>query len=79
MRFENLPLKESSSIATAAYDRVRRTLRVGYRPGKAWHRGGTYDYFDVPASVVRQLLGAESLGQFVNWQIKPYYKYKKVS
>lgn len=79
MQFENLPLKESSSIAAAAYDRNRRILRVGYRAGKAAHRGGTYDYFDVPPPVVRQFLGAESLGRFVNGQIKPHYKYKKVN
>jgi hypothetical protein len=72
-------LSRNSSIAAAAYDRNRRILRVGYRAGKAAHRGGTYDYFDVPPPVVRQFLGAESLGRFVNGQIKPHYKYKKVN
>ena len=74
---ERLHLKESSSIAAAAYDRARRTLRVMFKPGKASHRGGTYDYFDVPEAVVREFLNAPSLGQFVNWRIKPYYEYNK--
>ena len=67
-----LQLKASSSIAAAEYDRDRRTLRVRFSPG------GIYDYLDVPAGVVREFLNAPSLGRFVNWQIKPRFKYKKV-
>ena len=78
MAFDRLSLKESSSIAAAAYDRHKRTLRVTFTPGKASHRGGTYDYFEVPPNVVDEFLKAESLGRFVNWQIKPRFKYKKV-
>jgi hypothetical protein len=48
-----LALKESSSIAAAEYDWARKILRVRFKPGRAAHRGGTYDYFDVPAAVVR--------------------------
>jgi KTSC domain len=53
---------------------------AGAFQGRPWaaHRGGTYDYFDVPEAVVRDFIGAPSLGQFVNWKIKPYYKYKRV-
>lgn len=49
-----------------------------FKAGRAAHRGGTYDYFDVPENVVRDFIGAPSLGQFVNWQIKPHYRYKRV-
>ena len=79
MTFEPLSLKESTSIAAAAYDRRKRTFRVSFKPGKASHRGGTYDYFEVSPDVVREFLNAASLGQFVNWRIKPRYEYKKVS
>jgi hypothetical protein len=79
MTFGPLSLKESSSIAAAAYDRRKRILRVTFKPGKASHRGGVYDYFDVPPEVVDEFLRAESLGRFVNWQIKPHYRYKPVS
>ncbi len=71
-------LKESSSIAAAEYDWPREVLRVRFKAGRAAHRGGTYDYFDVPENVVRDFIGAPSLGQFVNWQIKPHYRYKRV-
>ena len=41
-------------------------------------RGGTYDYFDVPAAVVREFVSAPSLGRFVNWRIKPRYRYVRI-
>jgi KTSC domain len=44
-------------------------LSVSYRGGDA------YDYFDVPRRVYRQLLATPSKGQFVNWAIKPKYRY----
>jgi len=78
MAFNRLSLKESSSIAAAAYDRRKRILQVTFKPGRASHRGGTYDYFEVPSNIVDEFLKAESLGRFVNWQIKPRFKYKKV-
>jgi len=78
MSWQELRLKESSSIAAAAYDRRRRTLRITFRPGRAAHRGGTYDYRPVPAAVVGEFLRAESLGRFVNGRIKPAYAYARV-
>jgi lysyl-tRNA synthetase class 2 len=66
-------LKDSSSIAAAEYDRNRRTLRVRFSPG------GVYDYLDVPADVIREFLNAPSLGRFVNWRIKPHYRYVRVN
>ena len=79
MAFDRLSLKESSSIAAAVYDRHKRIFRVTFKPGRASHRGGTYDYFDVPPNVVDEFLDAESLGRFVNWQIKPHFRYRRVS
>jgi hypothetical protein len=70
MGFEDLTLKESSSIAAAAYDRDERTLRITFKPGRAEARGGRYDYLKVPPDVVDEFLDAESHGQFVNWRIK---------
>ena len=79
MPLDPLDLKESSSIAAAAYDRGKRTLRVTFKAGKASHRGGTYDYLGVPADTIAEFLKADSLGRFVNWRIKPHHEYKKVS
>ena len=40
--------------------------------------GGLYDYLQVPKRKFDELLAAPSKGQFVNWQIKPYYSYEVV-
>ena len=63
---------QSSSIEAAGYDLERRTLRIRYVGGS------TYDYQGVPAIVFKELLAAESKGRFVNWSIKPYYRYTRV-
>ena len=74
-----LPLKQSTSIARAAYDARARTLQIEFRPGRAAHRGGVYEYLAVPAKVVRDFLQADSLGRFVNWRIKPHYRHRRVA
>ncbi|MBV9044052.1 MAG: KTSC domain-containing protein [Alphaproteobacteria bacterium] len=63
---------QSSSIEAAGYDLERRTLRIRFVGGS------TYDYHGVPAMVLKQLLAAESKGRFVNWSIKPYYRYTRL-
>jgi hypothetical protein len=62
----------SSAIPYAGYDEAARTLRLRYTSGR------TYDYFSVPASVWGALLTAESVGEFVNHEIKPRYPYSEV-
>jgi hypothetical protein len=79
MSFEDLTLKESSSIAAAAYDPDERTLRITFKPGEAKHLGGRYDYLEVPPEVVEEFLDAESHGRFVNWRIKPNYGVREVT
>jgi len=63
----------SSSIAAAGYDRERHALRLRYVGG------GTYDYWDVPTGVFHAFLDAPSKGQFVNWHIKPCYRYTRLN
>ena len=46
-------------------------LSVKYRGGDA------YDYFDVPEEVYREMKAAQSKGQFVNFVVKPGYRYQK--
>lgn len=62
----------SSSIEAAGYDSERQALRVRYAGGS------TYDYVAVPGKVFKQLLEADSKGRFVNWSIKPFYRYTRV-
>lgn len=41
------------------------------------YRGGdAYDHFDVPGEVYLQYLATTSKGQFINWVIKPNYRYQ---
>ena len=57
----------SSSVVAVGYDEDRHELSVTFI------RGDTYVYAMVPPSVYRSLLGAESVGRFVNQTIKPTY------
>jgi hypothetical protein len=69
-----IPLRpvQSSSIAAAGYDRAQEVLRIRYVGGS------TYDYLAVPLHVFGEFLAAESKGRFVNWWIKPYYRFMPV-
>jgi hypothetical protein len=79
MSFEILTLKDSRSIAAAAYEREEETLRITFKPDATDRQGRTYDYLEVPADVVDEFLDAESHGQFVNWRIKPNYDCREVA
>ncbi len=50
----------SAAIAAVTYKRPKRTLEVEFRGG------GIYRYFNVPLSLYRDLLKAESTGAFWN-------------
>jgi len=68
----SLSLKESSSITAADYDQARQLLRLRFAPS------GTYEYLDVPPPVIIRFLNASSHGRFVNSQIKPNYRVRRV-
>lgn len=64
----------SSTVASVGYDEATSTLEVEFK------KGGIYQYFDVPASLHAGLLGAASVGSYLDANIKkPDYKYKRVS
>ena len=63
---------DSSAIARVGYDAAKHILRLEYRSGRI------YDYFDVPPKKHKDLLSAESPGEFVNLEIKPNYDYSEV-
>jgi len=69
---DDLPLVrtfESSAVQRVRYHPDEETLDI-------WYSGGDlYSYFGVPEEVYRALLEAESTGQFVNFEIKPNYRY----
>lgn len=61
----------SSNIAQVGYDPETQTLEVEF------HSGAVYQYFDVPQSVYDALMNAESIGGFLNSQIKGVYRYAR--
>lgn len=62
----------SSNLSSVGYDAVAATLEV------AFHNGGIYQYYDVPADIHAALLNAASKGSFHARYIKGRYRYKKV-
>jgi hypothetical protein len=63
---------DSSNIADVGYDESSMTLEVGFRSG------AVYQYFDVPQTVYRDFMGADSKGTFLNANIKNNYRYTKL-
>jgi hypothetical protein len=59
---------ESSALAAVGYSKRLRALEIEFR------RGGTYRYLDVPATVHRQLLAAESKAGFYNRHVRGKYE-----
>jgi len=66
-------LVSSSSIRSVGYDSAARLLEIEFQSG------GTYQYFDVPESVYRELMKAESQGLFFHDHIRDKYQYEKIS
>jgi hypothetical protein len=57
----------SSNVAAVGYDEETQTLQVQF------HSGRTYRYMSVPQSEYENLLGARSVGQYFNENIKGTY------
>ncbi|ADB33703.1 conserved hypothetical protein [Kribbella flavida DSM 17836] len=63
-------LVNSSSVRSVGWK--DDTLEVEYV------NGSVYQYFEVPQFTFAGLLAAESIGQFVNTRIKPYYEFREL-
>jgi hypothetical protein len=54
---------------------------VGFDAGELfvkYRNGSTYVYFVVPEGVFHAFMGADSMGAFLNREIKPYYESRKL-
>src|SRR5579872_2124903 len=67
-----MPRVVSSMMTAVEYDEDDKTLDVAFTSGK------TYRYFEVPASVYKRLLKAESKGQFFNERIKDIFPFVRL-
>jgi hypothetical protein len=63
---------ESQAIASVGYDREHATLEIQFV------EGDVYQYFMVPPSVHRQLMAADSLGNFFRLHIRNRYDYRRI-
>lgn len=63
---------DSTSLASVGYDPSQRILEVEF------HGGRVYRYFGVPPRRYEELLSAESVGRFLNTEIKGVYPYSAV-
>jgi hypothetical protein len=62
----------SSNVDSVGYDTGTQTLEVEFK------NGYVYQYFDVPETVYRQMINADSAGQFLINNIKGVYRYARV-
>lgn len=63
---------QSSNVAEVGYDPTTMTMEV------AFTNGTIYQYFDIPEALFQEMLHSESIGKFLNSQIKNSYRYAKV-
>lgn len=64
--------KDSSVILTFHYDQEEETLTVRFRSG------AVYEYYDVPEGTYYAFVQADSLGEFLNSEIKESYAYCRI-
>lgn len=62
----------SSNVATVGYDSETQTLEIEF------NNGGVYQYFDVSQDIYEALISADSVGKYLNANIKGYYRYARV-
>lgn len=61
----------SSNLVSVGYEPQTQTLRVQFH-------NGTYDYYDVPERVHRELMSAASHGEYHAAHIKNVYRYRRI-
>ena len=63
---------KSSELRSVGYDDSASLLEAEFQSGEV------YQYFNVPAELVLELLNADSLGRYFNAHIRPKFNFKKV-
>jgi hypothetical protein len=63
---------KSRSIDSIGYDDVSETLDIKFLAGSL------YRYYGVPEQTYIDLMTAPSIGRFVNYRIKPYFRFQKI-
>jgi KTSC domain len=63
---------DSTALTWVRYLPEQRILQVSLRTGR------DYEYCDVPASIYRELLGAESKGRYYNLHIRNDFPFREI-
>jgi hypothetical protein len=63
---------DSSELRSVGYEADTSVLEAEF------HSGEIYQYLDVPAELVLELLEAESIGRYFNAHIRSKFKFKKM-
>jgi KTSC domain len=63
---------KSSELRSIGYDESASLLEAEFQSGEI------YQYFNVPAELVLQLLKADSVGRYFNARIRSKFKFSKV-
>ncbi len=63
---------ESSNVESVGYDDTLNELYVKFK------NGGLYKYFDVDVNQYNNFKNSESIGRFLQTEIKPFKNYKKI-
>ncbi|MGH8727530.1 MAG: KTSC domain-containing protein [Burkholderiales bacterium] len=72
LQFTGTMRVRSSAVAEVGYDPIEKTLEVAFRSGKV------YRYLDVPETKYYEMLLSDSIGRFVNTQIKTSFDFREV-
>jgi len=64
--------KDSSVVMTFNYDQEEETLTIRFKSG------AVYEYYDVPEGTYYAFVQADSLGEFLNSEIKGVYPYCRI-
>ena len=78
---EDIPLQDtpnSDCFSAIGYDAETETLVVIFRHNNGG-KGAKYAYYDFPADMWERFTAADSLGRFLNKEIKGHYEYEKLS
>ncbi len=62
---------QSSNVAGFCYDDSTQVLTVEFNSGTR------YDYYDVPNHIYEGMKTAESIGKYLNSEIKGHYRYAR--
>jgi uncharacterized protein len=71
MDMERNPVS-SSMVLSVGYDETSQTLEVEFNTNLV------YQYYNVPTIVYEQMMAAESIGKFINGQVKPNFPCSRV-